>query len=61
MTLSLLFVGLALACIVAAALLLLTVLVRRGRGGRDLALAALLIVLAIGVWYSAIRDPLPLP
>jgi hypothetical protein len=43
MTLQLLFVGLALACVAGAAVLLLLVLVRRGRGGRDLALAALLI------------------
>ncbi|HEX4744619.1 MAG TPA: hypothetical protein VFW12_08110 [Candidatus Limnocylindria bacterium] len=61
MSLQLLFVGLALACVVGAAVLLLLVLVRRGRGVRDLALAALLIVLAIGVWYTAIRTPLAVP
>lgn len=59
MSLQLLFVGLALACVAGAALLLLAVLVRRGRGARDLALAALLVALAFGVWYTAIRDPLP--
>lgn len=57
----LLFVVLALACVAAAAVLLLSVLVRRGRGGRDLALASLLVVLGIGVWYTAIRNPLVIP
>lgn len=51
------FVGLDLALVAAAALLLLAVLVRRGRGGSYLALAFLLIGLAIGLWYTAIRTP----
>lgn len=60
MTLQLLFAGLALACVGAAAVLLMSVLVR-GRGGRDLVLALLLIALGVGVWYTAIRTPLVVP
>lgn len=51
---------LALACVAGAVALLLLVLIR-GRAGRELALAALLVVLAFGVWYTAIRTPLALP
>ncbi len=61
MSLQLLFVVLALACVAAAVVLLVSVLIRRGRGGRDLALAALLVVLGMGVWYTAIRTPLVVP
>ena len=53
------FVVLSLALVIAAALLLLGVLIRRGRGASYLVLAALLIALAVGVWYTAIRTPLP--
>ncbi|MDQ6859091.1 MAG: hypothetical protein M3Z65_08870 [Chloroflexota bacterium] len=49
------FVGLDLALVGVAAILLLSVLVRRGRGGANLALALLLIVLAAGLWYTSIR------
>ena len=49
------FVGLDLALVAGAALLLLGVLVRRGRGLSYLALAVLLIGLAVGLWYTAIR------
>jgi hypothetical protein len=51
------FLGLDLALIGSAALLLLAVLVRRGRGLSYLALALLLIGLALGVWYTTIRTP----
>lgn len=61
MSLQLLFLGLALACVLGAAALLLSVLARRGRGGRELALAVLLVALAAGVWYTAIRTPFELP
>ncbi|MEK7861999.1 MAG: hypothetical protein AAB295_01895 [Chloroflexota bacterium] len=40
-----------------AALLLLVVIVRRGHSVQYLTLAALLIALAVGVWYTAIRTP----
>jgi hypothetical protein len=51
------FVALDLALVVAAVLLLLAVIVRRGRGVSHLALAFLLVVLAIALWYTAIRTP----
>jgi hypothetical protein len=51
------FLALDLALVAAAALLLLGVLVRRGRGLSYLALAVLLIGLAIGLWYTAIHIP----
>ncbi|MEK7860252.1 MAG: hypothetical protein AAB284_02725 [Chloroflexota bacterium] len=54
----LLFVGLALALVGGAALLLFGVVLRRGRASTNLALAMFLIVLALGVWYTAIRSPL---
>jgi hypothetical protein len=41
--------------------LLLLVIVRPGRSLQYLSLAALLIVLAIGVWYTTIRTPVELP
>ena len=47
--------------VIAAAILLLLVLVRRGRSLQYLALAALLIALAVGVWYTTIRTPVALP
>ena len=50
-----------LALVASAAVLLLVVIVRRGRSPQYLALAALLIALAIGVWYTAIRTPPALP
>ncbi len=42
-------------------MLLLVVIVRRGRSVQYLALATLLILLAIGVWYTTIRAPAALP
>ena len=51
------FLVLDLALIAAAGLLLLIVLFRRGRGLSYFALAVLLIALAIGLWYTAIRTP----
>jgi hypothetical protein len=41
--------------------LLLVVIIRRGASIQYLALAALLIVLAVGVWYTTIRTPAALP
>ncbi len=49
------------ALIAGAAALLLVVIARRGRSPQYLVLAALLIALAIGVWYTAIRTPPALP
>jgi hypothetical protein len=37
------------------------VLIGRGRSMQYLALAMLLIVLAIGVWFTTIRSPAALP
>ena len=54
-----LFLLLDLALVTGAAVLLLLVIIRRGRSVQYLALAALLIVLAVGVWYTTIRSPLP--
>ena len=51
------FLVLDLALVGAAALLLFAVLIRRGRGVSYLALALFLIVLALGLWYTAIRTP----
>ena len=42
-------------------MLLLVVVIGRGRSVQYLTLAALLIVLAVGVWYTTIRSPVPLP
>ena len=58
MSVQLLFAGLALALVGGAALLLFGVVLRRGRASTNLALAMFLIVLALGVWYTAIRSPL---
>lgn len=54
------FLALVIALLVAAGILLLVVIVR-GRSLQYLALAALLIVLAVGVWYTAIRTSPVLP
>ena len=51
-----LILGLDLALILGAVVLLLVVIVR-GRSVQYLALAVLLVALAIGVWYTAIRTP----
>jgi hypothetical protein len=56
-----LFLLLDLALVAGAAVLLLLVIIRRGRSVQYLALAALLIVLAVGVWYTTIRSPVALP
>ncbi len=61
MTALFVFLVIDLALLVLAALLLLRVLIRRGRATSDLALATVLIALAIGVWYAAIRTPIVLP
>ena len=61
MTALVVFLGLDLLLVAAAAFLLLVVIVRRGQAPQYLALAALLIVLALGVWYTAIRTPPVLP
>jgi hypothetical protein len=57
----LVFLALDVALVVAAAVLLLVVIIRGGRSPQYLALAALLIALAVGVWYTAIRTPPALP
>ena len=57
----LLFLGLDVALLAAAGVLLLVVIVKRGNSAQYLALAAMLIVLALGVWYTAIRTPPVLP
>lgn len=54
------FLVLDIALLVAAAVLLVVVIVR-GRSMQYLVLAAFLIVLAVGVWYEAIRHPVVLP
>ena len=56
-----LFLLLDLVLVAGAAVLLLLVIFRRGRSVQYLALAALLIVLALGVWYTTIRAPAALP
>jgi hypothetical protein len=61
MTLQLIFVLLALALLFGAAALLLVYLFRRQRRASDLWLAVLLMVLAVGVWWTSIRTPLPVP
>ena len=53
----LLFLLLDLALILGAVVLLFVVVISRGRSPAYLGLAALLIVLALGVWYTAIRSP----
>ena len=57
----LLFLGLDFALVAGAVVLLLVVILRRGRSPQYLALALLLIALALGVWYTAIRTPPVLP
>lgn len=44
-----------------AAVLLMAVIFRRDRQLPNLAMATLLIALAFGVWWTAIRDPLAVP
>jgi ABC-type proline/glycine betaine transport system permease subunit len=56
-----LFLALDLALVIGAIVLLLVVVLQRGRSLRYLALAGLLIALAFGVWYTAIRTPPVLP
>jgi hypothetical protein len=56
-----LFLALDIALLAAAGVLLLVVIVKRGGSAQYLALAVLLIVLAVGVWYTAIRTPPVLP
>ena len=56
-----LFLLLDLALVTGAAVLLLFVVIGRGRSVQYLGLAMLLIVLAIGVWYTTIRSPVALP
>jgi thiamine transporter ThiT len=56
-----LFLLLDLALVAAAGVLLLLVIIRRGRSVQYMALAVLLIVLALGVWYTTIRAPAALP
>ncbi len=55
---SLLFLALDFALLAGALVLLAVVIVRRGRSMQYLGLAVLLVGLAIGVWYPAIRTPL---
>jgi len=52
------FLALDIALVASAVLLLFVVVIQRGRSLRYLALAGLLIALAVGVWYTAIRTPL---
>ncbi len=47
--------------LIAAGVLLIVVIVRRGRSPQYLVLAAFLILLAVGVWYTSIRTPPVLP
>ena len=56
-----LFLLLDLALVAGAAVLLLLVVLGRGRPMQYLSLATLLITLAVGVWYTTIRSPAPLP
>jgi hypothetical protein len=61
MSLQLVFTILALLLTVGAALLLIVVVFRRERQLANLSLAVLLMALAVGVWWTSIRTPLPLP
>ena len=56
-----LFLALDFALVAGAVVLLLVVIIRRGRSPQYVALALLLIALALGVWYTAIRTPPVLP
>ncbi len=49
------------ALVAGAVALALLVMVRRGPAGTYLALAALLLALAAGVWLTGIHTPPPLP
>lgn len=61
MTLQLALAGLALLLAAAAALLFLVVAFRRERQLPNLALAILLMALAFGVWWTAVREPFSVP
>jgi len=61
LSLQLLFAVLALLLAVGAALLFIGVIFRRERQVPNLALALLLMALAFGVWWTAIRTPLTVP
>jgi len=61
LNLQLVFAGLALLLTAAAALLFIIVIFRRERQLPNLALAILLMALAFGVWWTAIREPLAVP
>jgi hypothetical protein len=56
-----LLLALDIALVIAAIVVLLVVVIQRGRSLAYLALAGLLIALAVGVWYTAIRTPPALP
>ena len=57
----LIFLVLILALVAGAVVLSILVLLRRGPLGTYLALAALLVALAIGVWLTTLRTPPPMP
>jgi hypothetical protein len=61
MSLQLIFTILALLLTAGAALLLIAVVFRRERQLANLSLALLLMALAVGVWWTAIRTPLTVP
>jgi hypothetical protein len=61
MSLQLIFTILTLLLTAGAALLLLVVVFRRERQLANLSLAVLLLVLAVGVWWTSVRTPLPVP
>ena len=61
MSVQLLVLVLALLHAAGAAALLIVVIFRRERQFANLSLAILLMGLAFGVWWTAIRNPLPLP
>jgi hypothetical protein len=61
MTAALFLLVLDLALVAGAVLLLLLVIVRRGRIATNLGLALLLIGLAAALWYTSIRNAAPLP
>jgi hypothetical protein len=61
MTAALFLLVLDLALVAGAVLLLLLVIVRRGRIATNLGLALLLIGLAAALWYTSIRNAPPLP
>lgn len=61
MSFPLAFTALTLALLLGAGLLLLTATFRPGRKATHLFLAILLIVLALGVWATAVRSPLLVP